>query len=57
MFHSQISFKILSVLFSFLMSVEISSKGGTAPPTSKFAWFVLYLKTVNIFSKNDKCIV
>ena len=30
--------------------------GGTAPPTPKIACFVLYLKIINIFLKNNTCI-
>ena len=29
------------------------SKGGTAPPTSKLACIVFYLKIINTFLKND----
>ena len=30
---------------------------GTAPPTPKLACFVLYLKIINIFLKNNICIL
>ena len=46
--------------FRFVLFIDFTRNVrlmGTAPPTQKLACFVLFLKIISIFLKNDICIL